>query len=185
MEQCMNSKRALLVIDIQEDYTGTTAKAPFPYKDSDKLICDVNSIIDEASKNGIIVVYIRHEFEGLMGRLVSRVIGHGTAIKGKPGTEIDKRINIISDNLFTKPAPDAFANPKLDKFLKENEVNELYLVGLDAAGCVYYTAKGAMKHGYKVNIIKDSIALLVEKYWDTILSKYNKQGINLITSKEF
>ena len=180
-----NSQKALLVIDIQEDYTGETAQSPFPYKDSEKLIKTVNNIIDEASKKNIIIVYIRQEFEGFLGKVLSRIVGHGTAIKGKPGTEIDRRINIISNYCFTKSMPDAFSNNEFEDFLNERHIKELYLVGLDAAGCIHFTAKGALKKGYKVSIIKDGIVLLAENKWDSLLMKIKQDGINLISSNEF
>lgn len=52
-------KKALLVIDIQEDYTGLTAKPPFPYKDSERLIATVNKIIETAARKNLIIVYIQ------------------------------------------------------------------------------------------------------------------------------
>jgi nicotinamidase-related amidase len=180
-----NSQKALLVIDIQEDYTGVTAKPPFPYKESERLITTVNKIIEEANKKDIFVVYIRQEFDGFAGRTISKIFGHGTAIKGSLGTEFDKRINIISNHCFTKSMPDAFTNPKLEEFLNEHQINELYLVGLDAAGCVYFTAKGALKKGYRVSIIKDGIVLLAEQKWDSILKKFKHSGITLISNQEF
>lgn len=81
--------------------------------------------------------------------------------------------------------PDAFTNKKLGEFLREQQVNELYLVGLDAAGCVFYTAKGGIEEEYNVNIITDSIALLAESKWNMLLQQYKKEGINLIESKDF
>ena len=180
-----NPQKALLVIDIQEDYTGKIAKPPFPYKDSEKLISTVNKVIVEATKKNIIIIYVRQEFEGFVGKVVSKLVGHGTAIKGNAGTEIDKRVNVASNHCFTKPMPDAFTNPKLEAFLNEHQVNELYLVGLDAAGCVHYTAKGALKRGYTVSIIEDGILLLAENQWNNLIKKYKQEGITLITSKEF
>lgn len=64
----LNLKKALLVIDVQEDYTGTTAKSPFPYKNSEKLINNINKLIDEAKRRNMLVVYIKQEFEGIMGK---------------------------------------------------------------------------------------------------------------------
>ncbi|SHJ11550.1 Nicotinamidase-related amidase [Clostridium cavendishii DSM 21758] len=180
-----NPQKALLVIDIQEDYTGLEAKPPFPYKDSERLIKIVNNMIDEASKKDIVVVYISQEFDGFVGKTISKLFGHGTAIKGNSGAEFDKRINIISNHCFTKNMPDAFTNHKLEMFLDEHQINELYLVGLDAAACVYFTAKGALKRGYNVSIIKDGIVLLEEKKWDSVLKKFEDNGITLINSQEF
>ncbi len=50
IEAYANPKKALLIIDVQEDYTGTLAKPPFPYKDSGRLIATVNTLIDKAHK---------------------------------------------------------------------------------------------------------------------------------------
>lgn len=177
------TQKALLVIDIQEDYTGTTARPPFPYKDSEQLIQTVNRAIEEAAHRDMLVVYIRQEFAGVLGKTLSKLFCGGTAIPGNPGTEIDKRINIINDNLFSKPVGDAFSNPKLQELLTKHQVGELYLTGLDAEFCVYETAKGALRHGYKVSIIEDAIVLKAENKWEAILKKYDRKGINLIRSE--
>jgi nicotinamidase/pyrazinamidase len=177
--------KALVVIDIQEDYTGATAKPPYPYKDSVRLIETVNKVIEEAVKKDFVIVYIQQEFDGFLGKMISRIVGHGTAMKGNPGTEFDKRVKIVSDHCFTKLMPDAFSNPHFEAFIKENQINELYLVGLDAGGCVYFTAKGALKRGYKVSIIQDAIVLLAEKKWDSLMKKFKENNITLLLSKEF
>jgi nicotinamidase-related amidase len=180
-----NVRKALMVIDIQEDYTGTTAKHPFPYKDSDKLIASVNKVIEAASKKNIITAYIRQEFSGFVGVAMSKVLSGGTAIKGTPGVEIDKRVAIVSNHTFSKHFPNAFSNRQLEAFLDEYQVNNLYLAGLDAQFCVYFTAKGALKKGHNVTIITDCIALRAREKWDNLLNKYKQDGINLISSCEF
>lgn len=148
IEQYDNPQQALFVIDIQEDYTGKTAQPPFPFEDSEQLISTVNTIIEGADKGDIIIVYVQQEFNGPWGMVISEVISGGTAIKGSPGAEIDERITMQSDYVFSKPKPDAFSNPELEAFLIERQVNELYLVGLAAEGCVLYTAMGALNRGY-------------------------------------
>ncbi len=178
-------KQALLVIDIQEDYTGTTAKDPFPYKDSNELITTVNKIIEKASEKNLSIVYIRQEYDGLWGEIFSNVFSGGTAIKGNPGTKIDQRISIKSTNVFPKPKGDAFSNPLFDKFLIDQKVDEIYLVGLDAEFCVYATATGGLNRGYNVNIITDAIALKAKDKWNEIITKYTRDGINLLTTNEF
>jgi nicotinamidase/pyrazinamidase len=172
-------QKALLVIDVQEDFTGRTAKPPFPYKNSKELITSVNEAIENAAGKGFKIVYIRQEFDGFAGKVISRLFGKGTAVKGRPGTEIDERISIVNDNVFPKPKGDAFSNPDLSKFLVEHNVNELFLTGLDAEFCVYHTAKGALNRGYKVNIIPNCIALRAEKKWVAILRRYERDGIIL------
>ena len=77
----------------------------------------VNTISEAASRKNIPIVYIRQELDGLWGKMISNVFAGGVAIKGNPGTEIDKRVSILSSHIFPKPKSDAFSNPKLERFL--------------------------------------------------------------------
>jgi hypothetical protein len=52
----IDSNKALLVIDIQEDATGKTASKP--YKNSKELIDNANLVISASEKAGIAVIYI-------------------------------------------------------------------------------------------------------------------------------
>ncbi len=174
-------KKALVVIDIQEDFTGKTAKPPFPFENSDKLISKVNNIIKAAQDKGFVIVYIRHEFGT---NLIDRLISFGRALKGSKGAQIDSRISIISNNIFLKNNGDSFTNPKLDEFLIKNQVNELYLLGLDGAMCVNCTANGANNRRYKINIIEDAVVTKYVKTWEKHKIKYKTLGINLISSDQ-
>ncbi len=174
-----NPGRALMVIDVQEDYTGTTARSPFPYRDSKAVIGRINDAIGVAMDRHYRVVYVRQEFATGYERIVSNMIAGGTAIKGRPGTEIDRRVAIVSKNVFTKSIGDAFSNPELEKFMIENSIDELYLTGLDAERCVHSTAKGALNRGYRVHILTDAILLKSMNKWDRLLKEYREEGIVL------
>ncbi|MBN1780929.1 cysteine hydrolase [bacterium] len=178
-------QQALLVIDIQEDFTGTTARPPFPYRDSAKLIETVNGLIETASASQVPVVYIRQELDSFLGKLLSRMLAGGIAIRGNPGTRIDKRINMVSDHVFPKPISDAFSNKQLESYLIENRISRLVLVGLDADGCVHATARGALNRGYEVVIITDAVVLMKEEKWEQLLKQYREEGIVLISASEF
>lgn len=171
-------QKALLVIDVQEDYTGLKGKPPILYPNAESQIAAINGLIDKASKAGVKVVYIRQIFDD---NVVTRLMG-GRTVEGKPGVELDSRINVVSKNDFTKKVSDAFSNPRLDAFLIGNQVNELYLVGLDAAYCVYNTAKGALNRGYKVTIVKD--AIMTRKNMNDILKRYDREGIAVTTTAD-
>jgi nicotinamidase/pyrazinamidase len=188
-----NPQKALLVIDIQEDFTGTTTRFPYPYKNSEHMINTVNTLTEDAINKGIAVIYIRQEFSGLWGKIISSVTStlvsgkssKGSALEGTPGVQIDQRIVKRSDYEFPKSKADAFSNPDLEALLVELQVNELYLVGLDAEYCVFNTAQGALNRGYTVHIITDAVALGHEEIWDDLLQKYQDAGISLLTSEQF
>jgi nicotinamidase/pyrazinamidase len=183
--QYENPQQAVLVIDIQEDFTGSTAQPPFPFENSEQLIETVNTVTESAAGQDIIVVYIQQEYHGLWGRMMSALFSRGTGIEGTPGIELDKRLSLVSDHMFSKPTGDAFSNPELEAFLIEHQVNELYLVGLAAEACVHHTAYGALNREYTVNIITDAVALQDEEKREDLLQQYQEEGIALLTSEQF
>ena len=186
-----NPQKALLVIDVQEDTTGTTAPPLSPYKGNAEYIARLNKAIEAANSKNILIVYVKQEFDGLWGKTLSWAVFCGSNIKGNPGTKVDKRIAMLSNYKFSKPQGDSFANPKLNEFLTGQRVNELYLVGLDPEFCIYATARGALNRGYKVNVItdailswRDTICIWTKNDNERIFEKYRKEGIKLISGKE-
>lgn len=176
----VHSNKALLVIDIQEDATGKTTNKP--YKNSKELIDNVNSVIDYCEKQGIAVVYIKHQ---LNSNFLNKIIMGNRFIKGTPGSEIDSRIKVINNFIFSKDKGNAFSNPKLDDFLKKNNISEIFIVGLDATACVYRTAIGAIKRGYKVAVLKGAIVTTNMGKMPRILNKYRNKGILLSSINKF
>ena len=186
-----NPQKALLVIDVQEDATGTTALPVSPYKGQAEYIARLNKVIDAANHRKIVIVYIKQGFEGLWGKTLSWTVFCGADIKGNPGTKVDKRIAMLSNYKFSKPQGDSFANPKLNEFLTEQRVNELYLTGLDPEFCIYATARGALNRGYKVNVItdailswRDTICIWPKNKNEGIFKKYRQDGIKVISGRE-
>jgi nicotinamidase/pyrazinamidase len=173
-----NPAKALLVIDVQEDYTGITGRKPPLLKNIESQVNNINTLIEKASKLGMQVVYIRQIYDNNF--ITRRFIGR--TIEGLPGTEVDGRIKVINGNDFTKKIYDAFSNPKLEAFLIKNQVDELYLVGLDAAYCVFYTARGALNRGYKVTVVED--AVMTGLNMGDVLKQYGQYGIGVTTCKK-
>jgi hypothetical protein len=58
-----------------------------------------------------------------------------------------------------------------------------YLVGLDAAFCVWSTAGSSVEYGYKTVVISDAIVTFNDR--DAVLQTYEDRDITLITSKDF
>jgi nicotinamidase-related amidase len=168
--------KALLVIDVQDDYTGVSGRKEPIYKNVDDQITRINKLIDKASSSGMKVVYIRHLFNNniIMRKMIGRTI------EGLPGTDLDTRIKVVSTNDFTKKISDAFSNPRLSEFLTAHHVNELYLTGLDSVYCVYKTALGGMNRGYHVTVVTD--AVMSRKKMEDVMKLYKESGVATITS---
>jgi nicotinamidase-related amidase len=139
------------------------------------MIFTVNRLIDKAAGSGMEVVYIRQVFSNnLFVRL------HGGRRQGR--VVIDRRIKIINGNDFEKNRTDAFSNRQFEQLLIDRNVGELYLVGVDAAYCVYYTALGALNRGYKVTVVKD--AVMSRNSMAKVLERFRRKGIAIISSAQ-
>jgi nicotinamidase/pyrazinamidase len=177
-------QKALVIVDLQEDCTGSTAKAPFPYKNSAELISVVNRLIQKSTDNNLPIVFVDQEFSGMWGTLWSRLFVGGRLLKGAPGSQVDARLHAASFPRFSKPKGDGFSNPKFGEYLIKNHVTEVYIVGVDAEFCVHLTAQGALNRGYSVTAIKDAIGMKNSGKWHEILKRYTSEGINIIESKD-
>ena len=154
-------KKALLVIDIQNDITKN-------YKD---IIDNINNAVDWAVKNGIHVVYIRHEYLS------------DTMKKFRPntfGAELAPNLKIVSENIFTKHKQDACSSEAFTGFIKENGICEFYLAGADATACVKSTCYNLLKANYKVTVISDCITSWDKKKIDEMLLYYESKGGKII-----
>ncbi len=167
-------KKALLIIDVQEDYTN--ASNPL-FADHETLIAATNRILDASSRLGLLPVYIRQEVpDNALGRMLSG----GRALRGHPGARTDARVRQIAGAPdFPKERSDGFSNPALDEWLRAHQVDELYLVGLDAEYCVNRTARGALNRGYKVHVIRDAVTTRSSTPLSVLLEKIKANGADL------
>lgn len=168
-------RKALVVLDIQEGYSGTDSRQPVTGTPATGMIATVNRLIEKASESGMEVAYIRQVFSN---NLIVRL--HGGKRQGR--VIVDRRIQMINGNDFEKNRTDAFSNRQFEQFLIDRQVNELYLVGVDAAFCVYYTALGALNRGYRVTVVTD--AVMSRNRMEDVLARYRRKGISVITSKQ-
>ena len=176
-----NPQTALLVIDLQEDTSGPTSKY-LPADKTGPLITWVNQVIEAADARRMPVIYIS---QVLGDNAINRAMSGGAMIEGTPGSAQDSRLKTVSTVSFIKKRSDAFSNPELNKYLVENEINRIYLVGVDAVYCVYNTSLGAINRGYDVTIIPDATATSSNKSELEILAMYKKHNISAMSSAQF
>ncbi len=168
-------RRALLVLDLQAGYGGTANRRPVTSLPATGLHATVNRLIDKAVASGMEVAYVRQVFgNDLIVRL------HGGRRQGR--VIIDRRVKVVNGNDFEKNRTDTFSNRKFEQFLIDRQVDELYLVGVDAAYCVYYTALGALNRGYRVTAVSDAVAS--RHSMAPVLERYRRKGIGVVTSAQ-
>ena len=172
--------KALLVMDIQESggdgsYPNATLPVTTPFG---RMIETVNRLIEYFDDAGLEVAYVRQVFSS---SFVTRL--HGGRIRaGTMEPRICRWVKIVNSNDFAKNRTDAFSSRQLNRFLVDRQVDEIFLVGLDAAFCVYYTALGALNRGYRVTIVTD--AVMTGKDMAKVLERYHNKGIAVMNSAE-
>ena len=168
-------KRALIVIDMQNDYLWEKRMDKFTY-DTDNLVDNVNKTIDKYKKDSDII-YISH----LIQNIITNRLLFGFSIKGTDGAKLYKVLNIVSDLRFDKYFHDAYTAKDFKQYMNSKDYDEVIICGLDLCGCVYHTALGALKHEKKVSIVSDATACRYSKEkQDKVIDKLTKLGVKFI-----
>ena len=150
----MSEKSALVVIDLQNDFTLNSGKAHACTSQVDKLIPIVNNLSEKLVKNNKKIVYLKTEWSNPIVKFLT-----GNSVKrGTSGAEFDNRLKIYGDNIFTKGNKNSLSCFEFVIFLESNSINHLYLVGLATDYCIKVTSDNAINKGYKVTVVKDAVA---------------------------
>jgi nicotinamidase-related amidase len=138
-------KSALLIIDVQlgifmrKNYDGMAV-----YKE-DTLIENIKTLINKARISNTPVIFIQHLYEDLP-----------FMEKGQPLWEIHPNIKPEqSDIVIEKNHADAFLGSTLDDTLKNLNITNLIITGLQTAYCVDTTCRRAYSMGYKNILVSD------------------------------
>ena len=103
-----NEKKALVIIDIQNDIT----------KNYKEIIDNINKAVDWAVAQNIHVVYIRHE---------NLSAGTRTFKPNTKGVELVSDMKIVSENIFTKSKTNALTSEEFAYFIGKNEICDFYI----------------------------------------------------------
>lgn len=165
--------KALVVLDLQEGGgPGVRPEAPA----TTGYFGTVNRLIESAATRGFEIAYLRQVFDC---DWVVRM--HGGKPQGR--VVLDRRLLVVNENDFEKKRTDGFASREFERFLIDRQVEELYLVGVDAAYCVYYTALGALQRGYRVTVIEDAVRS--RRKMPEVLERYRRKGIGIVSGDLF
>ena len=141
-------KRALLVIDVQNEYFTGILPVTYPPGSLDKIL----QAIDGAKAKGVPVVYVQHTDPG------KDAAGY---VKGTPGwslhTEIAKR---QPDHLIEKNYPGSFTGTDLESWIRQNGVDTVTISGYMTHICCDTTARQAFHLGFGVEFLSDATGTL-------------------------
>ncbi|MGY2574389.1 cysteine hydrolase family protein [Vibrio sp. C8] len=141
------NKKALLVIDIQNDYF---PEGNFPLWNTDKALINIKELIAKAKQKDVPVFLIQHVSSAPKGNAPFFA-------KGSDGVNIHPEIIAVCPNaeVIQKQHADSFHQTHLDKSLEELAIDELLICGMMTQNCVTHTAISKKAEKYKVSVIED------------------------------
>ena len=143
------SKRALVVIDLQNEYLPT---GKLPLSGIEGAVANAAKVIADARAKDIPVIHVRHEF------------AHGEMPVFEPGSEGVQIQPAVApqagEPVVVKNYPNSFRDTNLKQLLDEKDVNELVVVGAMSHMCVDAGVRAAADMGYPVTVIHDACATM-------------------------
>jgi nicotinamidase-related amidase len=139
------SRRALIVIDVQNDYVG--GKLPIEYPPVDLSLANIGRAMDAAKTQGIAVVAVENVLPESAPFMA----------KGTFGAQLHEVVASRGwDYLVSKNLPSAFSGTGLSAWLRERSIDTVTLVGYMTHNCVLSSAVEAMHGGFAVELISDA-----------------------------
>jgi len=146
-----NSKRALLVIDVQNEYF--TGKLPIAYPAGS--LTNVLSAMDAARAHTVPVVAIQH---------ASPQPDAAVFRKGSKEWELHPEVAARPhDVLIHKSLPGSFTGTELNAWLRQRRVETVVIAGYMTQMCCDTTARQAMHLGFGVEFLSDGTGTLAIK----------------------
>ncbi|MFE0100943.1 cysteine hydrolase family protein [Streptomyces sp. NPDC059009] len=138
-------KRALLVIDVQNEYV--TGGMPITFPAPSLSLANVAAAMDAAIQEGVPVVVVQH----------AAPAGAPVFGKGSQGHALhDVVASRPRDHLVEKTLPSSFVGTDLAGWLEHRGIDTLSIVGYMTQTCDEQTARDAVHRGYRVEMLSDA-----------------------------
>ncbi len=144
-------KRALLVIDVQNEYFSGKLPVSYPSGSLDNIVL----AMDRANQQTIPVIVIQH---------TSPQPTAATFRKGSPEWELHPTIAERSyATLIEKTLPGSFTGTNLEEWLRQHDIDTLVISGYMTQMCCDTTARQAVHLGFGVEFLSDATGTLAVK----------------------
>lgn len=178
-------KKALLIVDVQNDFCPGGSLA---VKEGDKVVPVINKIAKQF--DFVISTQDWHptdtvHFEKWPVHCVADT--HGSEFHPELETDqIDLKLLKGTENKDDGYSAFEATNSSLTDFLKENEIERLYVTGLATDYCVRASALDAVENGLQTYVVTDAIAAVNLKPDDgqKTLDELESKGVVLLNSNE-
>ena len=143
----MELKKALIIIDIQNDYFEGGAN---PLVGSLEASINAKALLKDFREKSLQVIHIQH---------FSTRVGSTFFIPNTKGVEIHENVMpITGEKVIAKNYPNSFRETDLLNYLKANNITDLVICGMMTQVCVDATTRAAKDFGFNCVVIGDACA---------------------------
>ena len=176
IDRSMRPGTALVVIDVQEDFTRNTGKHAFDPGQRDAVLAEIGRQVEAHRMAGHQVAFVKNVFRDWPVIAAMKMSAGGIGTPGRAGLKLDRTLAVGNAPVFEKSIGDSFSSPQFEAWLEEKRIGRLVLVGLDACHCVQLTAKGALNRGYDVEIRDPATLTTTPDRWTDLKGELGKLG---------
>ena len=145
----MPNRRALIIIDVQNEYV--TGNLPIEFPDIHLSLANIGKAMDAAKAAGIPIIVVQQFAPA----------GSPIFAQGSDGWELHDVVRLRTwDHYFEKKLPSAFAGTNLAEWLNEHQIDTLTVTGYMTHNCVDSTIKHAFHSGLAVEFLSDAAGSL-------------------------
>jgi len=176
------SDRALLVIDMLEDFVRENGSLPVP--ETRKILPALRRRIRRARREGELVVYVCDSHRAKDPEF-ARMGWPPHAVEGTPGAAVVPEISPApGDVVVEKKTYSGFFRTDLSAVLRRHGIKRLSLSGCVTNICVLYSAADAAMRGYDVTVEENLVAGLDRKTHAFALDQMEKiLGVRVVRRK--
>jgi nicotinamidase-related amidase len=168
--QSITNNQALLVIDMQEEFTLNSSKQD----EFAGLINNINDLI--SALRPIEIIFIQANIRVLSISL------KGIKTEAADHLELDSRLDRKkNDPVFMKNESSALKLPDLIAYLESRKIDHLYISGIYLGECVSKTAINALERGYTVTIVENTVKAKRPSKSGKLLDALEEQGVEVVT----
>ena len=161
MEDETGGRRALIVVDVQNDFCPGGALG---VAGGDEVVAPLNRLIEEFLSRGDLVFKSRDwhppvtpHFQAYGGTWPVHCVQHTPGAEFHPALSTDPRVRVVTKGEGLTDQYSAFDQTGLAETLRREGVEEVWVGGLATDYCVKNTVLDALREGFRVKAVSDAM----------------------------
>jgi len=174
---------ALIIVDMVKDFTDPKGLVFYPQ--NREILPKIKHVLEECRKHNMLIIFLQHSYRNnKIDKNLSNM--RPNCIEGTGGDEIDSMLEVdpIKDYVIKKRRYSGFVGTDLDMVLRENNIENVLVVGTKTNCCIRATVTDAYYLNYLPIVVSDCVATNDDVVNQVHLTDIKKYLGKVVTSQE-